>query len=181
MIWRDDMKRRLVRGKNVDEQISSIDTILSRLRLPHQTNVKGLISPIPISAFTDDPDIPLRFMFAGKGKISDLYIHIDKPPKSGISIDTAIYSGLDKMARAVIVKKPSVATTLDFVTNAKDRVEIRFENAVKEEPKANSIWIAFLWIPDISIIDVQKLADEVVTTMAPTTEVPKSKSKKAKK
>jgi hypothetical protein len=138
--------------------------------------VRGLISPIPISAFTDDPNIPLRFMFAGKGRISDLYIHIDKPPKSGMSIDAAIYSGLDKMARSVIVKKPSVTTTLDFVTNAKDRVEIKFENVVKEEPKPESIWIAFLWIPDISIIDVKKLADEVVateaiTTMAPTTEV----------
>lgn len=170
------MERKLVKGKTIEDQISSIDVILKRLRLPKPTNMRGLISPIPISAFTDSPDIPLRFMFAGKGKISDLYIHIDKPPKNGISIDTAIYSGLDKMARSVIVKKPSVTTILDFVTNAKDRVEIKFENVVKEEPKPESIWIAFLWIPDISIIDVKKLADEVVAieaimTMAPTTEV----------
>jgi len=171
-----NMKRRLVKGDSIDEQISSIDTILSRLRLPYQINKVGLISPIPISASTDNPDIPLKFMFAGKGKISDLYIYIDSPPKSGISIDTAIYSGLDKMARAVIVKKPSVATTLDFVTNAKDRVEIKFENVVKEEPKANSIWIAFLWIPDLSIINLQKLISKEVTidaerTRAPVTEV----------
>jgi hypothetical protein len=166
------MERRIVKGKTVEEQISSIDVILKRLRVPKQTNRIGLISPIPISAFTDSPDIPLRFMFAGKGRISDLYIYIDNPPKNGISIDTAIYSGLDKMARSVVVKKQSVATTLDFVTNAKDRVEIKFENVVKEEPKPSSIWIAFLWIPDISIIDVKKLADEVVAiTMAPTTEV----------
>lgn len=170
------MKRKLVKGKTIEEQISSIDTILSRIRIPHRTNVKGLISPIPISAFTDAPDIPLRFMFAGKGKISNLYIYIDNPPKSGISIDVAIYSGLDKMARSVIIKKPSTTTTLDFVTNAKDRVEIKFENAIKEEPKADSIWIAFLWIPDISIINVEKLAIEAVTTetirtLVPTTEV----------
>lgn len=174
------MERKLVKGKTIEEQISSIDVILRRLRLPKSSNVRGLISPIPMSAFTDDPDMSMKFMFSGKGKISDLYIYIDGPPKSGIVIDTAIYSGLDKMARSVTIKKPSTATTLDFVTNAKDRVEIRFENAVKEEPKANSIWIAFLWIPDISIINVQKLADEVVTTLTPTTEVPK-KSKKAKK
>jgi hypothetical protein len=170
------MERKLVKGKTVEEQISSIDVILKRLRLPKPSNIRGLISPIPISAFTDSPDIPLRFMFAGKGKISDLYIYIDGIPKSGIVIDTAIYSGLDKMARSVTVKKPSMATTLDFVTNAKDRVEIKFENAVEEEPKPKGIWIAFLWIPDLSIIDVKKLADEVVateaiTTMAPTTEV----------
>ncbi len=166
------MERKLVKGKTIDEQISSIDTILRRIRLPRQTNLKGLVSPIPISAFTDEPDIPMRFMFAGKGKISDLYIYIDGVPKSGISIDTAIYSGLDKMARSVIIKKPSTATTLDFVTNAKDRVEIKFENVVKEEPKPDSIWIAFLWIPDISIINVQKLADEEVTTDAEATGVP---------
>lgn len=171
------MTRKLVKGNTIEEQISSIDTILKRLRLPYQTNKVGLISPIPISAFTDDPDIPLRFMFAGKGKISDLYIYIDKPPKSGISIDTSIYSGLDKMARSVVIKKPSMATTLDFVTNAKDRVEIKFENVVKEEPKPNSVWIAFLWIPDLSIIDVKKLVseEEVIVnaeeTRAPTTEV----------
>jgi hypothetical protein len=176
MTWRGKMERKLVKGKTIEEQISSIDVILKRLRLPKPTNKVGLISPIPISAFTDEPDVPLRFMFAGKGKISDLYIYIDSPPKSGIVIDTAIYSGLDKMARSVTIKKPSTMTTLDFITNAKDRVEIKFENVVKEEPKPKSIWIAFLWIPDISIIGVQKLADEVVaaeaiTTMAPTTEV----------
>ena len=166
------MKRKLVKGKTTEEQISSIDTILSRLRLPRQTNLKGLISPIPISAFTDDPSIPLRFMFAGKGKISDLYIYIDGIPKSGIVIDTAIYSGFDKMARAVTIKKPSTATTLGFVTKAKDRVEIKFENVVKEEPKPNSIWISFLWIPDISIIDMKKLVSEEVTTDAGETEAP---------
>jgi len=166
------MERKLVKGKTVEEQISSIDTILRRLRLPYQINTQGLISPIPISAFTDNPDIPLRFMFAGKGRISDLYIHIDKPPKSGISIDTAIYSGLDKMARAVIVKKSSVATTLDFVTRAKDRIEIKFENVVDEEPKPNSIWIAFLWIPDLSIIDVKKLVSEGVAVNAEETGTP---------
>lgn len=171
-----NMKRRLVKGKSIDEQISSIDIILSRLRLPHQMNKVGLISPIPISAFTEGPDIPLRFMFAGKGVISDLCIHIDGLPKSGMSIDTAIYSGLDKMARVVVIKKPSTTTTLDFVTKAKDRVEIKFENVVKEEPKPNAIWIAFLWIPDISIIDMKKLVSEEVTidaeeTRAPTTEV----------
>ena len=175
------MERKLVKGKTVEEQISSIDVILKRLRMPKQMNKIGLISPIPISAFTDDPDMSMKFMFAGKGKISDLYIYIDGPPKSGIVIDTAIYSGFDKMVRSVTIKKPSTATTLDFVTNAKDRVEIKFENAVVEEPKPKSIWIAFLWIPDISIINVQKLADEMITTLAPTTGVPKSKSKKVKK
>ena len=166
------MERKLVKGKTIEEQISSIDVILKRLRLPRHSNKIGLISPIPISAFTDSPDIPLRFMFAGKGRISDLYIYIDNPPKSGISIDTAIYSGLDKMARSVVVKKQSVTTTLDFVTNAKDRVEIKFENVVKEEPEPSSIWIAFLWIPDISIIDVKKLVFEAVTTEAVTTKAP---------
>jgi len=170
------MERKLVKGKTVEEQISSIDTILRRLRLPYQINTQGLISPIPISAFTDDPNVPLRFMFAGKGRISDLYIHIDKLPRSGIVINTAIYSGLDAMARTVTIKKSSVATTLDFVTKAKDRVEIKFENVVEEEPKPDSIWIAFLWIPDLSIIDVKKLVSKEVIidaeeTGTPTTEV----------
>jgi hypothetical protein len=114
-------------------------------------------------------------MFAGKGKISDLYIHIEGLPKSGLVVDTAIYSGLDKMARSAIIKKPAVATTLDFVTKAKDRVEIKFENVVSEEPKVNSVWIAFLWIPDLSIIDIKKLVSEETTdaeeTRAPVTEV----------
>jgi hypothetical protein len=172
MKWRGDMERKLVKGKTVEEQISSIDVILKRLRISRQVDREGLVSPIPISAFTDNSDIPLRFMFAGKGRISDLYIHIDGIPKSGVVIDTAIYSNLDKMARSVTIKKSSTATTLDFVTKAKDRVEIKFENVVKEEPKADSIWIAFLWIPDISIIDVKELAYKEATTDAGETEAP---------
>jgi len=170
------MKRRLVKGDTIEDQISSIDVILSRLRLPYQVNKQGLISPIPMSAFIDDPDIPIRFMFAGKGKISDLYVHVETLPKSGVVVDTTISSGLDKMTRSITLKKQSVATILDFITKAKDRVEIKFRNAVAEEPRVGNIWIAFLWVPDISIIDVKKLALEEVTadaeeTRAPTTEV----------
>jgi hypothetical protein len=154
---------KIVKGKTTNEKLDSIDLILSRLTKREKKHAYAMISPIPISSYTEIIAGPLlKYMFPAAGVVSDILIYVEVMPKAGINLTATLASGTGAISKNSFTKKQLSIADSDFDVIAGDRITVEVEK-VKDEEIVSGIWIAFLWTPSKASIEVKQfLLDEIL-------------------
>lgn len=147
---------KVVKGNTVKEQIEHIDRILKSYSYKLHKTVIGIITPFPISCYSETIDGPvLRYMFPANGKITIGGLYVEKMPKDGIDIHVTIFDGTNQNSQVIFSKKSSIAVEVNAKVSSGSRLLINI-NPVSKEETASGIWIAFLWIPEIKDSGVEQ-------------------------
>jgi hypothetical protein len=154
---------KIVKGNTAEEKLTSVDLILSRITKRVKKHACAMISPIPISNYTEIVTGPLlKYMFPAAGIISDILIYVEVMPKAGINLIATLASGTGAVSKNSFTKKQLSIADSDFEVIAGDRITVEVEK-VKDEEIVSGIWIAFLWTPSKASIEVKQfLLDEIL-------------------
>jgi hypothetical protein len=157
------MKRPLfIKNIPVDEsRISHIETIVSRLARRSRTSATGIVTPFPISSYTDAPvnKVVLRYMFPASGMVTKGAIFIEGMPKEGVNITVSILNALGKSSQTYFTKRRDLLLEPNKSIFAGDRLVIEMEQVAPAET-LSGIWIAFLWSPSVKDTQVKQFLIE---------------------
>ena len=128
-------------------------------RLARQQNkirISSYVTPFPVSSFIKEiPEdkVVFRYMFPGKGKVFNACIYMEGDLKKGVEVAAEIRSvkgdgqGVTHIARNVFT-----TMNLTFDINIGDRLTV----AVNSDVPVENLWISFMWVPDVSNVEVKK-------------------------
>jgi hypothetical protein len=159
------MKRPLfVKTSPINDRVSKLETVVSRLAIRSRKTASAMITPYPISnaVFGDDVrGVILRYMFPCNGSITKGSIRLGKKPKNGITIDIKVFNDAKSDSRGFTVstKRLSIEPSPKFETLTGDCLEVSL-TPVTEEDKVTEVWISFLWTPDVAQTDIRQILIE---------------------
>jgi len=153
---------KILKGETVEEQMKSVDTMLSRYSRRLHKTVKGIITPYPISNYIDVPikDVALKYMFPIEGTLLIGHIYIEQMPEEGVDIFMVL--GLEDKFKSeqIFTKENFVVMRPNLLIEAGSRLTVSVKP--KGGSRVTGIWTALLWEPNVKETVVKKfLIDEL--------------------
>lgn len=163
-----DMK--IIKGKTTEEQMKSVDVILNRFSRRLHKTVTGVLSPYPISNYTQSPvnGVVLKYMFPINGRILLGCVFIEDMPKSGVDIYAVVHTEEGHKGETFFAKKQSILIRPNIDVVAGSRLVLSV--MPKAEEQVSGIWVSFLWVPEIGdsvikqflIDDLEKVREDAL-------------------
>jgi len=145
---------KILKGNTLEEQMKSVDTILSRQLRPMRRKAKAMITPIPISSYVDVPieNVVLKYMFPVSGTLNAGCMFIETMPKDGVDIVMEVCLGkLSRKVEQIFVKGPRISIKPNISVEAGSRLTV---SVMSDE--VTGIWTAFLWAPEVKDCIIKK-------------------------
>ncbi len=151
---------KLIKGETLEDQIKSVDIILSRFSRRLRKTVTGIITPFPISNYVQTPvdGTVLKYMFPAEGKILSGVVYIEDMPKSGIDLYTVLWRGEAFDSRTLFTRKNLTVVHPNIEVIVGDRLTVSV--VAKGGAQASGIWISLLWEPKVSDAVIKKFLIE---------------------
>jgi hypothetical protein len=152
---------RILKGSTLEEQMKSVDTILSRQSRRLNKTAKAIVTPFPISNYVDIPidNVVMKYMFPADGTISVGYLCVEKMPREGVNLLMRIDIGELYREEQMFVKKSPLLIKPNISISAGSRLTV---SVVPREGEISGVWIAFLWSPEVKNAVIKKfLIDEL--------------------
>ena len=152
------MKRELtLRGRNVDEKLKSVETILGRMSRKMSNKVIGILPASPVFEFAYAPDsegVVMRRLFPASGKITKVGISFDDKGKKAIKLTFSVENSiaLRSFSSSFMIKKMADVLKVDFEIKAGDKITVQV--VPEEEEKVEGIWIGFIY--EIALRDLNQ-------------------------
>lgn len=147
-----------VRGDTSEAKFKSIEMSLQRIWRRTHKHVVAAITPFPISTFVKTPEsdgVVARYFFPLKGRITKIYLAIDKFPKGGVvATIIADYLGTKKHISTVVIKN-FFAQDLNFPVDAGTRATVVLA-PTNQGLEISDIWTGAAWVPELSSADLKK-------------------------
>jgi len=137
---------------SVEDRISKLETVVSRLARRSKKTVSAIIAPIPISSCITGEDIRgdiLKYMFAARGTINKAIMVLSKKPSTGVVVNISISNDAGGSSKNYIVTNKSSIFEPNIEVFSSDRLSISIEPIDKEKDKITEVWIAFTWTPHV--------------------------------
>ena len=144
------MKRELViKGRNLDEKVNSIETVLRRMSRKMSSKVLGILPVSPVFEFAYAPDeegIVMRRFFPASGKITKVGIAFDNKGKGPVKLTFSVENNitLRSFSSSFMIKKIADVIGVDFDIIPGDKITVKAVPE-KEEEKVEGIWIGFIY------------------------------------
>jgi len=152
------VKRELVvRGRNVEEKVKSIETILSRMSRKMSSKVIGILPASPVFDYAYAPDsegVVMRRLFPASGRITKVGIAFDEKGKKPVKLTFDVENNitLRTFSSTFMIKKMADVLGVDFEIKAGDKITV---SVVPEEgEKVEGIWIGFIY--EIALKDLNQ-------------------------
>ncbi len=147
---------KVIKGGTLEEQMKSVDVILKQMSGKLQKTVVGIITPFPISGYTDVPvnSVVLRYMFPADGKVTIGFAFVENMPECGVDIYINLHRGDAVDSVSIFTKKQTITVEPDIEVFAGDRLVVSMK--VKGQGEVTGIWISFLWVPKIKDAEVKQ-------------------------
>lgn len=146
---------KLIKGDTLEKQMKHVDKILKSYSYQLRKTVTGIITPFPVSNYSDLSGIVLRYMFPIAGKITVGGVYIEQMPKAGVDIEITVFDGLMYNSKTIVSKRNSIAINPNFKAVSGTRLTVKVTPVIEEEI-ASGIWTAFLWTPEINEAEVKQ-------------------------
>ena len=140
---------KIIKGKTAEEQLKSVDTILTRFSRRLHKTVTGVITPYPISNYVQTPmdGVVLRYMFPVDGMIILGGVFIEDMPKSGVNVYAVIHAEEGHKSETFFVDRKSFLVKPNIDVSAGSRLVLSV--IPKADEQVSGIWVSFLWAPEI--------------------------------
>jgi hypothetical protein len=152
----------VVKGATLKKQMEHVDRILRSHSFKLHRTATGIITPFPISNFSESGGDVIKYMFPANGTITVCGMFVENMPKSGIDISIIVNRNGQSESKSIFTKSPSISTSPNIKISFADRLIV---NVVpkREDEEVSNIWVAFLWIPKVKDADVRNfLIDDLM-------------------
>uniref|UniRef100_A0A6M3IEB2 Uncharacterized protein n=1 Tax=viral metagenome TaxID=1070528 RepID=A0A6M3IEB2_9ZZZZ len=141
-------------------RIEKLELITTRLMRRASKRAVAMITPYPISnaVFGDKVSgAVLRYMFPCDGVITKGFVRLGQKPKKDVMLEVKMFNDSGSTMKGFALSKKSIAIEPEIKVKAGDCLEISL--ALSEEV-VSEIWVAFLWKPVVSDIEVKSFLIE---------------------
>jgi len=134
----------------LEDKVYNLEMVVERISKKNSKQcVKGIITPYPISSacFGEVKGKILTYMFPCNGMITKGILKlVDKDSKANLTVT------LENLSRVVKIDELVSETDYDLAVFAGDRLTV----SIDSETSLSEVWIAFLWMPSMSEVEVKK-------------------------
>lgn len=135
----------------LEDRLYNLEVVTERLSKKQSKQcIKGVITPYPISSacFGEVSGRILSYMFPSNGMVTKGILKlVDKQPKALLTIT------LENLSKTVEITKLTSEIDCDLAVFAGDRLTV----SISSDNPLSEVWIAFLWIPSLSEVEVKKV------------------------
>ncbi len=155
------------------DRLGKLEMITERLMRRTHKKAIGLITPYPISnaVFGDKVEgIILRYMFPCDGVISKGMIRFGVKPKKEVTVKVEIFNDERTSSKGFVVDRKVLAVEPNLSVSGGDCLTVSISPS---EMPITEVWIAFLWTPTTSDVEVKSF---LITELEKDVEAQKVKS-----
>lgn len=162
------MKRQIfIKNTPINEKrISRIETVISRMSGRLHKVTTSIIAPQVIShcVFGDDVSGDIAKFMLFRGTVKKCMMCFDRLYKDPIVVRAEIFNGDEAVTKTLNAYRRDNVLNVDVPTIDGTRVSVSIENT-NPEVKIKEVWFSLLWIPHISITEVEtRMIDNLLET-----------------
>ena len=143
-----------------DKRVEDLEKITERLMRRAKKKTSAMITPYPISnaVFGEKVEgVVLRYMFPCNGVISKGIFRFGAKPKKEILGVAKIFNDETQQSKGFTITKKVLAADLSILVKSGDCLEV---SIAAVEDILTEVWIAFLWKPTMSDVEVKSFLIE---------------------
>jgi len=147
------MKVLFDKEKPLEDRISKLETVVSRLARRSKKVTSAIIPPVPISSYASGEDVKgdiLKYMFTARGVIEKVILILDRKPSMGVIVNISISNDAGGSSKNYIVTNKSSIFGPNVEVFSSDKLSISINPIDKEKDVITEAWVAFTWVPHVS-------------------------------
>jgi hypothetical protein len=142
-------RRSYVKGDTTEEKFKSIDTVLRRLSMHLHDTIIGVMPPIPIFAYVEEPPedgVLLRYLFTAEGMVTKGCLVVGNyTGTKAVGFNVDVQSSKGGNFTTIRTRKPVLVEQIDMPVSPGDRLTF----SVDEPSRIRGVWIGLLYSMDL--------------------------------
>jgi hypothetical protein len=149
---------------STDDKVKKIEKLITHLARRSKKTKTAMVTPFPISSasFGDNITGPIiRYMFPCEGRITKAMVEFGAKPKKPVTVEVDLRNNDDGESRIYFIDRRTTIVAPMIEVLGGDRLTVSvFPKDDSEEAKVTECWIALLWTPDVSEVDIKNVLIE---------------------